>query len=128
MNTIPLSLKDFSIALGDRRLLDKANFTPRPGSSSVIIGSTGVGKSVLLRAVAGFLPPRVFSLGGGMSIHGSEAYVGGRKTGRKTWADIMAAGLVFVPAERPSHESRRLRWNRTSSFSPPSPGTLSSAG
>jgi len=99
MNATPLSLNGFSISLGDRRLLDEADFTPKPGSSSVIIGSTGVGKSVLLRAMAGFIPLTVFSLGGGMRIHGTDAYVSGKKTSQKTWADIMASGLVFVPAE-----------------------------
>lgn len=99
MNDTPLSLKSFSIDLGKRRLLDRADFSPASGGSSVIIGPTGAGKSVFLRAVAGFLPLNVFTLGGGMSILGIEAYADGRKTSQGTWARIMTAGLVFVPAE-----------------------------
>lgn len=99
MTPKPLSLEGFSIRLGQRTLLDTVSFEPEPGSSCVIIGKTGVGKSVLLRAVAGFLPPRTFGLDGSMSIHGLAAYRGGRKTGQGTWLDIMGKGLVFVPAE-----------------------------
>jgi len=99
MTQRPLTLKGFSIRLGDRTLLDAADFEPDAGSSIVIIGMTGVGKSVLLRAVAGFLPPGVFGLDGSMLIHGLSAYEGGKKTTQETWAQIMARGLVFVPAE-----------------------------
>ena len=99
MKAAPLSLNGFSITLGDRCLLDKGDFSPEAGSSSVIIGSTGVGKSVLLRAIAGFIPLHVFRLGGDMMIHGTEAYANGKKTGHGTWSKIMASGLVFIPAE-----------------------------
>lgn len=99
MNATPILLNNFSITLGERRLLDHADFTPAAGSSSVIIGPTGAGKSVFLRAVAGFIPLSVFSLNGSMSIHGIDAYVDGKKTNQDTWADIMTSGLVFVPAE-----------------------------
>lgn len=99
MTASPLCLHGFSIRLGQRTLLDTVSFEPQPGSSSVIIGKTGVGKSVLLRAVAGFLPPRTFALDGEMLIHGLQAYKGGRKTSQRSWSDIMNKGLVFVPAE-----------------------------
>ena len=54
---------------------------------------------MLLRAIAGLLPPRTFTLGGSMRVHGLAAYANGRKARRRTWARVMARGLVFVPAE-----------------------------
>ncbi len=98
-NEPPLSLEGFSISLSRRPLLRECDFAPPRGSSTVIVGPTGVGKSVLLRAVAGLLPMRAFSFGGSLRLHGLDAYRGGRKTSAGTWGRIMAQGFVFVPAE-----------------------------
>jgi peptide/nickel transport system ATP-binding protein len=95
----PVSLQGFSIALGDRALVRDVELAPAAGSSSVVIGPTGVGKSVFLKAIAGVLPARVFALGGSMRVHGIDAWVGGRMTGLGSWARILRRGLVFVPAE-----------------------------
>jgi ABC-type multidrug transport system ATPase subunit len=95
----PVSLAGFSLALGDRTLVRDLDFAPAHGSSSVVIGQTGVGKSVFLKAIAGVLPSRTFRLGGSMKVHGIDAYVNGRKTGLEAWSRIMQRGLVFVPAE-----------------------------
>ncbi len=99
MKTAPISLSGFSIFLGERPLVKESDFALAPGSSSVVIGPTGVGKSVLLKAVAGLLPTRTFRLGGSMRVQGIDAYVNGRKTGHALWSKIMSRGLVFVPAE-----------------------------
>ena len=77
----PVSLTGFSLALGERTLVRDLDFAPAHGSSSVVIGQTGVGKSVFLKAIAGVLPSRTFRLGGSMQVHGIDAYVNGRKTG-----------------------------------------------
>jgi ABC-type multidrug transport system ATPase subunit len=95
----PISLNDFSIFLGQRPLVKEIAFAPAYGSSSVVIGPTGVGKSVFLKAIAGLLPARTFRLGGAMRVQGIDAYVNGRKTGHSRWSKIMTSGLVFVPAE-----------------------------
>ncbi len=99
MKTAPISLRGFSIFLGERPLVKESYFAPVPGSSSVVIGPTGVGKSVLLKAIAGLLPARTFRLGGAMQVQGIDAYVNGRKTSHALWSQIMARSLVFVPAE-----------------------------
>ncbi|MCX7028514.1 MAG: ATP-binding cassette domain-containing protein [Spirochaetes bacterium] len=99
MKEAPLSLDGFSISLARRSLIGESDFSPPAGSSTVIVGPTGVGKSVLLRAIAGLLPLRTFTLGGSMRLHGLTAYRNGRKTRHRTWVRIMARGLVFVPAE-----------------------------
>ncbi len=99
MKAHPITLKGFSIRLGDRALAKDIDFAPAAGSSSVVIGPTGVGKSVFLKAVAGLLPARTFKLSGTMQVQGIDAYLNGRKTGHRLWQEIMARGLVFIPAE-----------------------------
>ncbi len=99
MTTAPIQLKAFSIAIGDRTLVEETDFAPAAGTSTVIIGPTGVGKSVFLKAIAGLLPSRPFRLGGAMQVNGVDAYVNGRKTRYRRWRRIMSRGLVFVPAE-----------------------------
>src|SRR4030042_1291501 len=95
----PVSCAGCALALGDRPLVLKLDFAPAHGSSSVVIGQTGVGKSVFLKTIAGVLPARTFRLGGSLQVHGIDAYVNGRKTGLEAWSRIMRRGLVFVPAE-----------------------------
>jgi len=99
MKTTPLALNGFCIMLGPRPLVEAIDLALTPGSSSVILGPTGVGKSVFLKAVAGLLPARTFRLGGAMQVQGIDAYVNGRTPGRARWSRIMNRGLVFVPAE-----------------------------
>jgi peptide/nickel transport system ATP-binding protein len=99
MKAPPISLSGFSIFLGERALVREIDFSPAYGSSSVVIGPTGVGKSVLLKTITGLLPARTFRLGGSMQVQGIDAYLNGRKTGRRPWSRIMTRGLVFVPAE-----------------------------
>ncbi|MEM5947937.1 ATP-binding cassette domain-containing protein [Spirochaetia bacterium 38H-sp] len=95
----PVVLKDFTIILKDRKILDSVCFEPEVGSSNVIVGKTGVGKSVLLRTIAGFIPLSIFRLDGTMHIHDLPAYIDGKKTDADTWSEIMSRGVIFVPAE-----------------------------
>jgi ABC-type glutathione transport system ATPase component len=99
MSALPIVLKGFSAAIGERRLFEIDGFAPDSGSSTAIIGKTGVGKSVLLQALAGLLPADPFALKGSMKLYGLDAYKDGTKTSRASWRSIMAKGLVFVPAE-----------------------------
>ncbi|HRY55190.1 MAG TPA: ATP-binding cassette domain-containing protein, partial [Spirochaetia bacterium] len=95
----PLKLSGFSVRLGDRLLFDIDEFAPEAGSSTVIIGATGSGKSVLLKAISGLLPAGPFAVAGDMELHGVAAYAGGRKAGFDEWKKIRRAGITFVPAE-----------------------------
>ena len=54
----PLCLHDVSIQAGGRELLQDTNVTIPGGKITVIVGGSGAGKSVLLRTLAGLLPPR----------------------------------------------------------------------
>ena len=100
MSTVPdpILLENFTVHLKDRLLFDIDRFRPEPGTSTVITGTTGSGKSVLLRALSGLLSGP-FSVTGSMKLHGLGAYVDGRKTDLSTWRRILHQGITFVPAE-----------------------------
>ncbi len=50
-----IQLSDLSITAGNRELLNDANATFNPGEITIIVGPSGVGKSILLRIIAGLL-------------------------------------------------------------------------
>jgi len=57
---VPLiSFKHVSISFGERKVLDDVSFTVFRGQTLCILGRSGVGKSVSLRILMGFLKPQV---------------------------------------------------------------------
>lgn len=61
-----IEFRDVSKAFGDHRVLDHVSFFVDPGETCVIMGRSGVGKSVTLKHILGFLKPddgRVFVAG-----------------------------------------------------------------
>lgn len=96
---IPVELKDFSIHLGDRITLKKCDFSLEEGSSTVIMGPTGTGKSVLLKSIAGILPLHIFSFEGSLKVNQIQGYADGKKLGFEQWTKIEQSGLMFIPAE-----------------------------
>ena len=95
----PIELNDFCIHLGDRITLKKTSLKIEEGTSTVIMGPTGTGKSVFLKSVAGILPSTVFRYEGSMKINGIDGYIDGNKQDYKQWTQIEQSGLMFVPAE-----------------------------
>lgn len=95
----PVSLHNFSIHLGARMTLKDCNFSVEAGSSTVIMGPTGTGKSVFLKSIAGILSTQVFTFEGEMKVNGFPAYSDGRKLDFDSWSQIEQSGLMFVPAE-----------------------------
>jgi NitT/TauT family transport system ATP-binding protein len=52
-----LSLRDVSLALGGRPILESINLNIRPGEFVCVVGASGSGKTTMLRLLAGLLPP-----------------------------------------------------------------------
>ncbi len=57
-----ISFGHVSISFGDRKILDNVSFTVNRGQTLCILGRSGVGKSVALRILMGFLKPQVGSI------------------------------------------------------------------
>lgn len=95
----PIELHDFCIHLGDRITLKKSTFNIEEGTSTVIMGPTGTGKSVFLKSIAGILPTTVFTFEGNLKINGIDGYIDGKKLAYDKWTEIEKSGLMFVPAE-----------------------------
>jgi tungstate transport system ATP-binding protein len=54
---LPLRLEDVSFAAGGRTLIERVTLTLEPGSSTIVLGANGAGKSVLMRLMHGLLAP-----------------------------------------------------------------------
>jgi phospholipid/cholesterol/gamma-HCH transport system ATP-binding protein len=63
-----ISFSHVSIWLSDRKILDDVSFTVNRGETLCILGRSGVGKSVALRILMGFLKPQV----GSIRVEGEE--------------------------------------------------------
>jgi phospholipid/cholesterol/gamma-HCH transport system ATP-binding protein len=63
-----ISFKHVSLWFGERKILDDVSFTVNRGETLCILGRSGVGKSVSLRILMGFLKPQV----GSISVDGEE--------------------------------------------------------
>jgi phospholipid/cholesterol/gamma-HCH transport system ATP-binding protein len=57
-----ISFSHVSMWFGERQILDDVSFTVNRGETLCILGRSGVGKSVALRILMGFLKPRVGSI------------------------------------------------------------------
>ena len=63
-----IKIRDLKKSFGDKVVLDGANLDVWPGESVVIIGQSGVGKSVLIKCIIGILKPD----SGTIEINGEE--------------------------------------------------------
>jgi phospholipid/cholesterol/gamma-HCH transport system ATP-binding protein len=63
-----ISFSHVSMSFGDRKILDNVSFTVNRGETLCILGRSGVGKSVALRILMGFLKPQV----GSIRVEGEE--------------------------------------------------------
>jgi ABC-type multidrug transport system ATPase subunit len=98
VSKLPIVLEYFSVHLKDRLLFDIDRFVLEPGTSTVIVGTTGSGKSVLIKALSGLLYGP-FTVTGNMQLHGHPAYINGKKAKNSIWSRIRRVGITFVPAE-----------------------------
>ena len=95
----PIELNNFCIHLGERITLKPVSMKIEAGTSTVIMGPTGTGKSVFLKSIAGILPTTVFSFEGSLKVNEIDAYVDGKKLDYEQWTKIEQSGLMFIPAE-----------------------------
>jgi ABC-type sugar transport system ATPase subunit len=91
-----VELAGVSVERGGTRLLDDVSFTTAAGSLTVIIGSSGAGKSSLLRAVAGLDP-----------LSGGSVRIGGRDMGGVPPGDRDIAMTFQTPVLLPSRNVSR---------------------
>ena len=57
MTTPKIRIRDLHKAFGDKRVLDGVDLDVMPGTSMVVIGGSGTGKSVLIKCILGLLTP-----------------------------------------------------------------------
>ena len=57
INGTPVSIKDLSYFVGQKKLIDKVNLNLSPSTLTAVIGPSGAGKSTLLALLAGRLKP-----------------------------------------------------------------------
>jgi phospholipid/cholesterol/gamma-HCH transport system ATP-binding protein len=68
MGETMISFSHVSMSFGDRKVLDNVSFSVNRGETLCILGRSGVGKSVALRILMGFLKPQV----GSIRVEGEE--------------------------------------------------------
>lgn len=71
MSTAFLTVTDLSITSDEKTLFEKISFEAHAGELIAIMGPSGIGKSMLTRAIAGFLPDTL-STQGSVAINGVE--------------------------------------------------------
>ena len=78
-----IAVKDLSIRIGDRAILDRVSFELAPGSVTAIVGRTGSGKSTLVEALCRLIakatgvPPRDVALTAGATARIKRLVISG---------------------------------------------------
>lgn len=83
-----LEIKNISKTFGDRKILDDVSGTFKPGDTSLIIGGSGTGKSVLLKCMIGLIKPEA-----GQVLYDGREFLGADRDTLKTIRREM--GVLF---------------------------------
>lgn len=88
-----ISLRDFTLRVGGRALLEKAFADFPPGGVTLVIGASGAGKTVLMKVLAGLIGPedREFQVEGSIQVEGEEILGQSSRSESKA----RATGIVF---------------------------------
>jgi len=86
--SLPLEVVGLGHGYGDTPVLDQVNFCVHPGELVAVLGTSGCGKTTLLRCIAGLVTPNV----GTLTINGVVSAQDGRELCRTEQRNI---GLVF---------------------------------
>ncbi|TNC72182.1 urea ABC transporter ATP-binding subunit UrtE [Rubellimicrobium roseum] len=84
-----LEVENLTLRYGQSRILHGIDLVARPGEVTAVMGVNGVGKTSLLRAIAGRHP-----------FEGGTIRLDGRDLGRPTAAQAARAGIAYVPQGR----------------------------
>ncbi|TNJ47788.1 ABC transporter ATP-binding protein [Phaeobacter sp. B1627] len=85
-----LELENMTVRYGKHLAVDSVGFSVAPGEIVVVLGANGAGKSSLLKAMAGMVPPEA---GAVLRLHGREL------TGLPAH-EVTNAGIALVPEGR----------------------------
>ncbi len=85
-----LECNSLSVFYGQHHALDHVSISTAPGEIVVILGANGAGKSSLLKAIAGIVPPEA----------GSEILMDGIKLTGMPAHKVVETGLALVPERR----------------------------
>ena len=83
-----ISIRDLRVVAGQRTLLENVSVSFRQHEITLVVGPSGVGKSILMRSIAGLLPRNIEGQNEGISVSG-EIKIDGRS------AVAGDAGVVF---------------------------------
>jgi branched-chain amino acid transport system ATP-binding protein len=95
-----LAVRDIHTYYGDSYVLHGLSLELEAGRIVVILGRNGMGKTTLIRSVAGLTPPR----------RGEIVFAGEPQTGKRPYA-IAQAGIAIVPQGRRIFRSLTVREN-----------------
>lgn len=112
-----LSVRDLHTYYGDSYVLQGPSLEVREGSIVAILGRNGMGKTTLIRSIAGLTPPR----------QGEVRFKGQSLRGRPPYA-VAQLGIALVPQGRRIFRSLTVRENLmlpTSGLARPRPGRWS---
>ncbi len=84
-----LSVEDLSLHYGESQILHEVSLTARPGAVTAVMGTNGVGKTSLLKAVAGRHP-----------YSGGRIMLDGQELRHLSAAQAAQSGIAYVPQGR----------------------------
>lgn len=96
---LPLSIKDVSLRIEDKMLIDGASLFLERGEQLVIYGDNGVGKTTLLRAILGFVPVVAGSIAIGDYLVGSPQWKRNRSVVAYIHQESIKNGMPITAGE-----------------------------
>jgi len=91
-NTAGLQVEGLSVRIEGRPLVDGVSFAVRPGRCLALLGESGAGKTLTVRALLGLLPEGAESDAAVLEIDGVDA----RGLGERAWRTVRGARIALV--------------------------------
>jgi capsular polysaccharide transport system ATP-binding protein len=94
-------VKRYSTPMGERTVLDRINFSIKPGDKIAVLGQNGAGKSTLVKLIAGVEPLTSGRIYRGMSLSWPVGFTGGFEHAMTGHDNIRFIARVYgVPVEK----------------------------